>query len=112
MSAAAGLPVQSESCRVFDWPIMEAALFEQCSDAAGNSGPAHDAIERVPAVIEQNATPRYRRINSPVLAAVSEQQRPQAECAESANGTVRTAPIAPSSTSAEILRQIGALSQL
>ena len=55
-----------ERRRVFQRPFVEAARFEPRGDAAGSAGPARDAIERMPAVIEQDAAARHRRINPPV----------------------------------------------
>ena len=57
---------KASSRRVFQRPLVEAARFEPCGDTAGNAGPARDAIERMPAVIEQDAAARQRRINPPV----------------------------------------------
>ena len=75
---------------------MEAARFEARGDATRSAGPAGDAIERMPAVIEEDAAARHRRIDAPVCDAGADQRRPQAESAASANARDRTAPIAPS----------------
>src|SRR6266403_4481407 len=64
--AGSGGQLKRDRCGIFERPFPIAALFERCSDAAGNSGPAHEAIERVPAVIEQDASACCRRIDAPV----------------------------------------------
>src|SRR3984957_20929249 len=46
--------------------LVEAARFEPRSDAKRNAGPARNAIERVPAMIEQDAAASHRRIDTPV----------------------------------------------
>src|SRR5580704_18756926 len=46
--------------------LVKAARFEPRSNPNGSTGPAHSAIERVPAVIEQNAAAGHRWIDAPV----------------------------------------------
>src|SRR5580704_10907904 len=46
--------------------LAKAARFEPRSNPNGSTGPAHNAIERVPAVIEQNAAAGHRWIDAPV----------------------------------------------
>src|SRR5271167_3691830 len=46
--------------------LVKAARFEPRSNPNGSTGPAHDAIERVPAMIEQNAAAGHRWIDAPV----------------------------------------------
>ena len=54
--ADAGRQIQRESGRILERPLVEAAGFKRRGDAArSTAGPAKDAIERVPPVIEQNA---------------------------------------------------------
>src|ERR1700689_5318598 len=50
--------------------LVEAARFEPSGDASRNPSPAHNAIKRVPAVIEQDAAAGHRRIDAPVCDAV------------------------------------------
>ena len=52
--------IQSDARRVLERLVVEAARLERCGDASGNAGPAHDAIERVPAVIEEDAAAGLR----------------------------------------------------
>ena len=87
-AACAGGRLQGESRRVFQRPLVEAARFEPCGDAAGNAGPARDAIERMPAVIEQDAAARQRRIDPPVCDAVRAGGDRRAEFATSATGRI------------------------
>src|SRR5262249_4258717 len=54
--AGSGHQIERDSCRVFERPFVEMALFEHGGDTAGSTGPMRDAIERVPAVIEQDAS--------------------------------------------------------
>ena len=68
--AHAGGRIQVNARRVLERMLMEAARFEPRGDAGRRAGPAHDAIERVPAVIEQDAAARHRRIDAPVRDAV------------------------------------------
>ncbi len=79
--------LQGKRRRVFERPLVKAARFEPRGDAAGNASPAHDAIERMPAVIEQDAAARHRRINAPVCAP-SAPTRSLAEFATSASGRI------------------------
>ena len=65
--ANAGVQIESKGRRIFEWPLMEAARFERRRNAAGNTGPAHDAIERMPAVIEQDAAACNCRIKAPIF---------------------------------------------
>ena len=58
--------IQAKARRVFQRLLMEAARFERCGDASRNAGPARDAIERVPAVIAEDAAAGKRRIDAPV----------------------------------------------
>src|SRR6202044_2566016 len=46
--------------------LVKAARFEPRSDANRNAGPAHDAIECMPAVIETDAAAGHRGIDAPV----------------------------------------------
>src|SRR5580693_5171600 len=50
--------------------LVEAARFEPRSNPNRNAGPAHNAIERVPAVIEQDAAAGHRGIDPPVCNSV------------------------------------------
>jgi len=65
--ANAGVQIERKGRRIFEWPLMEAARFERRRNAAGNTGPAHDAIERMPAVIEQDAAACNCRIKAPIF---------------------------------------------
>ena len=111
-AAHAGGSIQVNARRVLERLLVEAARFEPRRNAVRNAGPARDAIERVPAVIEQDAAARQPRIDAPVRDARPRSPRSRAGFSASASGRIATAPIAPSSISAEILRQIGASSQL
>jgi hypothetical protein len=62
--------VEREGCRVLDRRSRAPARLERRGDGAGRAaGPAQDARERVPAVIEQDAAAGDRRIEAPVRAA-------------------------------------------
>ena len=64
--ARAGGGLQVERRGVLERLVVEAARLEPRRDAHRNAGPAGDAIERMPAVIEQNAAARELRIDAPV----------------------------------------------
>ena len=90
--AGAGSRLQGKGRRVFERPLVEAARFEPRGEAAGNASPARDAIERMPAVIEQDPAARQRRINAPVCRSVRSgggrglsSQRPPADGSDSAD---------------------------
>src|SRR6202453_649336 len=50
--------------------LVEEAPFKLGSNPDGSAGPAHNAIERVPAVIEQDATASHLWIDAPVCNSV------------------------------------------
>ena len=52
--------------RVLERMLVEAARFEPRSNVNRNAGRAQNAIERVPAVIEQDAAASHRRIDAPI----------------------------------------------
>ena len=58
--------LQVESRGVFERLVMEAPRLKPRRDATGNPSPPDDAIERMPAVIEQDAAARELRIDAPV----------------------------------------------
>ena len=64
--ALAGGGLQVDRRGVLERLVVEAACLEPRRDAHRNAGPAGDAIERMPAVIEQNAAARELRIDAPV----------------------------------------------
>src|SRR3954454_1460453 len=66
--AGSGRQIESDRCGILERPFPKPALFERCGNTARNSGPAYDAIERMPAVIEQDTAACYRRIGAPVCA--------------------------------------------
>src|SRR3974390_3450048 len=57
-AAVARTPIQRKSRGVFERLLVEAARFKPRSDANGNAGPARDAVERMPAVVKQDAAAR------------------------------------------------------
>ena len=52
--------------RVLERMLVESARLERCGDGVRSTGPTRDAIERVPAVIEQDAAAGHRRVDAPV----------------------------------------------
>src|ERR1700754_4142823 len=58
--AGSGRQIESDRCGILQRPFPKPALFEHRGDTAGNSGPAHEAIECMPAVVEQD-TPAGNR---------------------------------------------------
>ena len=94
--ATAEREIEVESRRVFERPFVKATSFEQRGDALGSARPADDAIERMPAMIEQDAAACQRWINAPVLAAVGgggdrrlSAQSPPTDRSDSANRAFR-----------------------
>ena len=108
MSAHAGGRIEFERRRVLQRLLVEAARFEPRGDANGNAGPAHDAIERVPAVVEQDAAARLLRIDSPVRDPVRAHRDRGLRSAASASGRFARRRSRPRQSDAEILRQTGA----
>src|SRR5579871_6907006 len=62
--ARGGLQVESRG--VLERLVVETARLQPGRDARGRSRPARDAVERMPAVIEQNAAAGELRIDAPV----------------------------------------------
>src|ERR1700734_2419191 len=58
--------IQVKRGRVLQWLLVEAARFKPRGGANGDAGPTHNAVKRVPAMIEQDAAARHRRIDAPV----------------------------------------------
>src|ERR1700679_3539351 len=75
--------------------LVEEAPFKLGSNPDGSAGPAHNAIERVPAVIEQDATASHLWIDAPVCNSVRaagdcrlRSQRPPADGSPGADGAL------------------------